>query len=158
MASTATTNEAVAEYLERVEELYANVREWMSDEPGVEFSEGKTRLNEEYTGPYAAKVLKVKLNGGKALSFVPKGAYFIGARGHLDVSGPLWRETLVWVDEDGPAIAFKETAEGQVEVLQGRPMYPGVPRGWAWVDNSHRRLVHLDRKVFFRKLLRALTE
>ncbi|MBM4032886.1 MAG: hypothetical protein FJ291_14015 [Planctomycetes bacterium] len=158
MASTATTNEFVAEYLEHLEELYANVREWMADQPGVEFSEGRTRLNEEYGGRYTAKVLKVKLNGGKGLTFVPKGAYFIGARGHVDVSGRVWCETLVWVDKDGPAIGYKETAEGHAEVLQGRPMYPGVPRGWAWVDDWHGCLVHLNRKTFLHKLLKALTE
>jgi len=159
MASATTISEPVTEYLERVRELYADIREWMSEEPGVTFSEDeKTRLNEEYTGPYKAPILKVARKQRPFLTFVPKGAYVVGAMGRVEALGPLGSETLVWVEEGGPAIAFRQSAGGDVEVLHGRPLFPGVSQGWAWVDNSRRRLVHLDRKVFLSKVVRALSE
>ena len=158
MASTATRNGTIREYLKRVEELYGSVRDWMSDRPGIKFLRGETRLNEQYSGPYKARVLKVAQAGGPAFTFVPKGAYSIGDRGQVDVEGPLGSESLVWVEEGAPGIAFRELADGRIESLRGRPMFPGVPEGWAWVDSARRRLVHLDRDVFLKDVIGSLSE
>ena len=82
----------VAEYLARIEQLYADVQAWVSAfEPQDRFSRTEIELLEQHTGP--------------------------------------------------------------VE----RPLYPGVPDGWAWADEARNRLVHLEPVVFRNAVLETMS-
>jgi len=159
MTTTMTPTDAIAEYLARVEQLYANVREWLAAQDArAAFQDGEVALNEELVGRYKAARLKVTCSDGLRLTFVPKGLCVVGARGRVDVMGPLGREILVWVERGGPALGFRESDGGSVEMVSGRPMYPGLPEGWAWEDIAGTRLRHLDRDVFLNHVVRSLSE
>lgn len=159
MTTTMTPTDAIAEYLTRVQQLYGDVREWLSAEDArATFRDGEVALNEELVGRYNAQRLEATCSTGLKLTFVPRGLCVVGARGRVDVTGPLGREILVWVEEGGPALGFREGDEGAIEMVSGRAMYPGLPEGWAWEDIAGGRLRHVDRDVFLDQVVRSLSE
>src|SRR5688500_17050818 len=98
MATQAVALANVDTYLQRVEHLYADVRNWMTAlEPNAQFSEIQIDLIEQATGPYEAKSLEITRPGRPALRLVPHGRYMVGAEGRVDVRSHLGREILVWV-------------------------------------------------------------
>jgi hypothetical protein len=147
--TVATAN--VQSYLQRVDQLYSDVRNWMTAlEPNAQFSETQIELVEEATGRYQAKSLEIARPGRPALRLIPRGRYMVGAEGSVDVRSRLGREILVWVRAGGPAVGFRFSAgSGDApEELSGRPMFPGIAEGWAWSDEDRGELQHLDQDVF----------
>lgn len=150
----ATAN--VQTYLQRVDQLYADIRNWISAlEPTAHFSETEIELDEEATGPYKAKSLDIARPGCPSLRFIPQGRYMVGAEGGVDMRSRLGREVLVWVRAGGPAVGFRFSKDaGQApEELIGRPMFPGIAEGWAWSDEDRGDLLHLDLAVFRDRIL-----
>ncbi|HSZ59876.1 MAG TPA: hypothetical protein VK797_29815 [Tepidisphaeraceae bacterium] len=157
MTAVAIAN--VQAYLQRVDQLYADVRNWMTTlEPTSQFSETEIELTEEATGPYKAKTLDIARPGRPALRLVPRGRYMVGAEGRVDVRSRLGRETLVWVRTGGPAVGFRVSRNGgeALEELSGRPMFPGIAQGWAWGDEDRGQLLHLDLDVFRDRILNSI--
>ena len=151
MAAQTLAIENVETYLQRIEQLYADVRSWMTAlESNAQFSETQIELVEEATGAYKAKSLEITRPGRSALRLIPRGRYMVGAEGRVDVRSRLGREILVWVRAGGPAVGFRSSpGDGEApEELIGRPMFPGVAEGWAWSDEVRGELKHLDRDVF----------
>ena len=141
----------VTTYLQRIERLYSDVRNWMAAlEPSAQFSETPIELVEEATGPYQAKSLEIARPSRPALRLIPQGRYVIGAEGRVDVRGRLGREILMWVRAGGPAVGFRSSpGNGKIlEELIGPPMFPGIAEGWAWSDEDRGELKHLDKDVF----------
>ena len=159
MAAQAVAKANVDAYLRRVDQLYADVRNWMTAlEPNVKFFETDTELNEEATGPYDAKCLEIARPGRQALRLIPRGRYMIGAEGLVDVRSRLGQEILVWIRAGGPALGFKfspGTGEAPDE-LSGRSMFPGIAEGWAWSNEDRGELLHLDLSVFRDRILSSL--
>ena len=159
MAATMTQTDVVSEFQERLRELYENVKEWIrEEEPKAKFTESSVELNEQFTGRYKAKSLTVIRPGQDALTFTPKAATVIGARGWVEVRSGWGYEDLFWVYPGGALIGFEESADGGVLVSPGHRLYPGVPEGWAWDDGEKMRLRHLTRDVFLKHVLRRLSE
>ena len=159
MAAQAIAITNVQTYLQRVRQLYDDVRGWMTAlEPNSQFSETEIELDEEATGPYKAKRLEIARTGRPALRFGPRGRYMVGAEGRVDVQSDLGRETLVWVGAGGPAVGFRfSPGSGEApEELTGPPMFPGIAEGWAWSDEDHAQLVHLDFAVFRDRILNSI--
>ena len=158
MVSQDKTAEDVRRYASRLRELYDQVKQWIAEsEPDARFSESAVQQNEEISGPYTVASLEVGRKAGPALRFVPRGMYMIGAQGRVDVKSRLGSETLVWVAAGGPAIHFRITVGGVTEPeVAGRPLFPDVEEGWAWVDPGRRRLLHLDGEVFRTQILESI--
>lgn len=155
MAAGTIATENVRNYLQRVDRLYADVRDWMTAlEPDAQFSETTVELDEMATGPYEAKCLEIARSGKPALRLVPRGRYMLGAEGMVEAYGLLGREILVWVRAGAPALGFRfSSANGEgPEEVYGDPMFPGVAEGWAWNDEEGGELLHLDPTVFGRIL------
>jgi hypothetical protein len=151
MAAQAVAIANVDIYLQRVSELYADVRGWMAAlEPDAQFSETSIDLDEQATGPYKAETLEISRNGKPGIRLIPQGRYIINAEGYVEVESILGREMLVWIRAGGPGLGFRFLpGEGSApEELYGEERYPGVKEGWAWVDVGHRTLKHLDCDVF----------
>jgi hypothetical protein len=150
MAAHAIAIANVQNYLHRVEELYADVRRWITTlEPNAQFSEAEIEVVEEATGPYKAKSLEIARPGRPALRLIPRGRYMVGAEGSVDVRSRLGREILVWVRSGGPAVGFRSSPGSEApEELSGDPMFPGIAEGWAWSDEDLAELQHLDQDVF----------
>ncbi|HQU41791.1 MAG TPA: hypothetical protein PK867_03220, partial [Pirellulales bacterium] len=108
MAVQAIAMANVQTYLNRIDQLYADVRNWMAAlEPSARFSESEIELAEQATGAYRAKRLEITRPGRHSLSLTPRGRYMVGAEGRVDVHGWLGREILVWVRADAPALGFR---------------------------------------------------
>jgi hypothetical protein len=151
MTALAVAIANVDTYLQRVDQLYGDLRKWMAVlEPNAQFSETVIQLAEEATGSYEAKSLEIARPGRPALRFIPHGRYMVGAEGSVDVRSRLGREILVWVRAGGPAVGFRfSPGSGEApEELSGRPMFPGIAEGWAWSDEDRGELKHLDLEVF----------
>ena len=159
MPTQAIATANVRTYLQRIDQLYGDVRDWMSAlEPNAKFSETQVDLDEEATGPYETKSLEIARPGRPAIRLVPRGRYMIGAEGRVDVLSRLGRETLVWVRAGGPAVGFRfAPGNGRVpEELSGPPMFPGLAEGWAWSDEDRGELLHLDMGVFRDRILSSI--
>jgi hypothetical protein len=151
MAAQTVAIANVQTYLQRVGQLYADVRNWMTAlEPSAQFSETHFELVEEATGAYKARSLEIARPGRPPLRLIPRGRYVVGAEGRVDVRSRLGHEILLWVRVGGPAVGFRSpTGLGKApEELIGRPMFPGVAEGWAWSDEDRGELKHLDLSVF----------
>ncbi|HVA45059.1 MAG TPA: hypothetical protein VNH11_01625 [Pirellulales bacterium] len=159
MAVQAIAMANVQTYLNRIDQLYADVRNWMAAlEPSARFSESEIELAEQATGAYKAKRLEITRPARHSLSLIPRGRYMVGAEGRVDVHGWLGREILVWVRADAPALGFRfmEGNGGAPEELYGPPMFPGVAEGWAWDDEAGGELLHLDLTVFRDRILNSI--
>ncbi len=159
MAAQAVAIANVQTYLQRVDQLYVDVRDWMKGlEPDAQFTETVIDIAEEATGAYKAKSLDIARKGKPALRLIPRGRYMVGAEGRVDVRSRLGREILVWVRSGGPALGFRTSADGgdAPEELSGRAMFPGIAQGWAWADEDHRALQHLDLAVFRDRILSSI--
>lgn len=159
MATQTIAQANVQTYLQRVDQLYADVRNWMTAlEANVQFSETELEIAEQATGAYKAKTLEIARPGRLALRLIPQGRYMLGAEGRVDVRSALGSEILVWVRAGGPALGFRFTpGSGEApEELYGRPMFPGVAEGWAWSDDERLGLLHLDATVFRDHILKSI--
>ena len=159
MAAQAVAVANVDAYLRRVDQLFADVRNWMTAlEPDAQFTETRIDLVEEATGPYKAKSLDIARPGRPALRLVPRGRYMIGAEGRVDVRSRLGSEILVWVRAGGPAVGFRASPRvGEPpEELSGRAMFPGIAEGWAWSDEDRGELRHLDQAIFRDHILNSI--
>lgn len=159
MAAQAIAMANVHTYLQRVDQLYVDVRNWMAAlAPNAQFSETEIELAEEATGAYKAKTLEIARPGWPALSLIPRGRYMVGAEGRVDVRSWLGHEILVWVRTGGPALGFRFLpGSGEApEELYGQPMFPGIAEGWAWDDEDRGALLHLDLAVFRDRILKSI--
>ncbi len=159
MATQAVANVNVHTYLQRVDQLYTEVRNWITAlEPNAQFFETEIELVEEATGPYKAKNLEITRPGRPALRLIPRGRYMVGAEGRVDVRSRLGHEILVWVRANGPAVGFRFSrgTDKVPEELSGRPMFPGIAEGWAWSDEDRGDLLHLDLAVFRDRILSSI--
>src|ERR1700678_4059876 len=112
MLTAARIVEEVDGYRGRVNELYDDVRRWVSARrPDAIFSQSDVELNEEAIGPYKIHSLEVSLPGLAAVRFVPRGRYMIGTRGRVDAQSRFGHEVLAWVDVGGPDPKSPENLE-----------------------------------------------
>jgi hypothetical protein len=159
MAASTIAIANVQSYLQRVHQLYADVRSWMAMlEPNAQFSEGEIEIAEEATGAYKATTLEIARPGRSTLRLIPRGRYMLGAEGMVDIRSPLGNEEFVWVRAGGPALGFRYSPGNgaELEELLGDPMFPGVAEGWAWVNDDCRELLHLDLAVFRDRILKSV--
>lgn len=161
MPNTIDVQEEIARYERRLEELYDSVIAWVREEvPDAEVSDTTpVELNEQATGPYKVKSLEIAMPGRVPIRLVPRGIFVLGARGRVDVRSRLGREILYWVDYGGVSDSTSSAVSSDSTLDRiTRPVYPDVEEGWAWGDESRRRLVHLDENVFRNNVLNSLSE
>lgn len=158
MVSQSDPSQDLRCYAARLSSLYEQIESWVIElEPDASFSRTAVELIEAASGPYQVDSLDVGRRAGPALRFVPRGMYLIGSEGRVEARSRLGSETLVWVAAGGPGIAFRITSGGKtLEKMTGRPLFPDVPEGWAWVDPARRGLIHLDREVFRDRVWRSI--
>jgi hypothetical protein len=81
----------VDDWLNRIEHLYSNVREWLDDIKDLRFEQARTvTISEEMMQEFAVtdrdlSVLDVLRDDQVVASFVPRGLWLIGAWGRIDV-------------------------------------------------------------------------
>jgi len=98
-------------YLQRVNQLYANIRNWLQDEPLI-LEETKTDVIEAL-GHYQAPKLSIKTQEGEQLAeFKPTGASVLLAEGAMDVDGDIGLEYVLYILESDPQTYYKIEADG----------------------------------------------
>ncbi len=143
-------------YLSRVDEFYAKVRKRIVElDPSAEFSKEVVTLNEELVAPYQARILIINRPTYKPVRLIPRRAWFIGAKGCVDMKSDLGIETLVYVSEGGPAIRIDMFAENG-KILKKSEIHPienDVAKGWVFVQNRQiGMLPSLDADLLYRLL------
>jgi hypothetical protein len=96
----------VEDWLRRVEALYENVREWLANKDDLRFDQTRTiTMSEEMMQKFAVTerevaVLDVLRGEQVVASFVPRGLWFIGAWGRIDIITKDQTLILVAIRED----------------------------------------------------------
>lgn len=159
MPNVAGTQEEIDQYLSRLRDLYASVKEWVrADEPQATFAETSVDLAEEFTGPYKAGSLEIARPGGIAVRLIPRGIFMVGAHGRVDARSRLGREILVWVETDSSHIHVRVGQGDRTLEQVTRPLYAEVEEGWAWADEQGCSLLHLTGEVFQGRVMGSLSE
>lgn len=145
-------------YRRRVAALYELVSKAVIEaEPSASVRRGPVvHLDEQLTGPYSVETLEVAIPGMPEIRLIPRGIYFIGARGSVDARSTLGRQHLVWVEsEDDVPDTSAYNGDADIEIAT-RPVFPNVPEGWAWADERGVRLMPLTDRVFLDHVLPEL--
>lgn len=91
-----------AAWLTNIAALYATIRGWIADTPGVIIDDSQTlTLNEEPVGYYEVSKLLLSV-GGNRIEFRPAGMRIIGSQGRVDVMGPRGKTMLVLLSKGVP--------------------------------------------------------
>ncbi len=140
------TKHRVDEYLQRLHDLYTQVRGWLADQP-VRLSEKNVEVSEMLPGQYQAPSLEVASQTGAPIAVLqPIGSWIIGALGRVDLNGTNDTAVLLYLPAGGGqwqiSIAGEETKTA--------PFFRGVDRlGWYWIENVRLgRARSIDSELF----------
>jgi hypothetical protein len=106
----------IREYLERLQNLYDNIRLW-SQKQGIEATEEETSLVEKNLGTYTAPALKITHSSSFIAYMKPIGTNIIGASGRVDIIGELDKDSKILVNQHPKEFSKKlhGFVEGQIE-------------------------------------------
>lgn len=148
----------LADWLRHLDALYAQIAEFLksyADAGTARLELRDIELNEEFSGPYLAKQLFLRI-GSSTVTFRPIGTMLIGSKGRVDVQGPRGNARLVLINK-------KITSARQlitVRVVEpGRPPLPEVKSDgleWAWkivTPAPEMKFIDLNEEAFFDMVL-----
>jgi hypothetical protein len=115
-------------YVERIEQLYTDIRAWLAKENLVVIDTCIEILEQMAT--YQVTGLSVQTQAGKVLAEIkPAAASVIVAEGRIDVVGWLGTEYLLYMLKHRPEL--------------GKPLYKGLNQdAWYWIEDSYRNRAH----------------
>jgi hypothetical protein len=120
--------QVVQQYLSELEQLYQQIRSWLSQaRPAYQVEEAPTTVEEALTGKYSAKKLLIRLKR-KEVEVLPRGAWWITTQGRVDLVG-----------ED----------DYEHQLILSRP-----EGGWLWVEERPRVALHPLTAELFIKLVK----
>jgi hypothetical protein len=120
--------EVVQQYLREVEQLYQQMRTWLSQaRPAYTVEEAPTTVEEVLSGNYTAKKLLIRFRK-KKVEVLPRGVWWVTTEGRVDL-----------VDEDD----FED------QFILSRP-----EGGWLWVQERPKVDLHLLTGELFIKLVK----
>lgn len=144
-----TDNVANQEYVARIRDLYASVRQWVTPlSPKIE--EHSRTLREQDFPDYSAPEMLLELGGGeKNVRLRPIGHNLLGAHGRVDMIGPIDTVKLTFFRGEGPTITSR-FQHGQRMEEHTVKMISGIEGdGWYWVDiRTNDKAQRLDEKLF----------
>jgi hypothetical protein len=131
-------------YLQRVNQLYENIKIWLKDEKLVIVP--KTFEIVEVLGRYQSTSLSIKSPTGDTLAdIIPQGASVILAEGLIDIDGWLGQEYLAYMVNGGP-YSFRRSAKDKNKHIK-HFFYPSIEAdGWYWVEEKLNSEVHFLNK------------
>ena len=149
-----TDNVANEEYVARIKELYASVRQWVMP-LSLKVEERNRTIQEQGFPSYTAPELSIATgSSGKNVCLVPVGHNLLGAHGRVDLIGPVDTAKLTFFRGKGPTITHK-IHHGEPLEERTVKMISGIEGdGWYWVDiRTNIKAQRLDEQ-----LLRSLLE
>lgn len=143
------TDDRIREYLERLRNLYDDIRIW-SQEQGLNITPEDESLVEGSMGVYLAPALIITSSGRVIARVKPIGANVIGASGRVDIVGGLDKDSLVYLQAGGPGLRMKASIGGEIIEQSSKPFFKGVTSdGWYWIEEKRLGRVRLlDRQLF----------
>ena len=147
---TTPVEESVEEYLQRLEDLYSQIQEWLR-EAGLAWKKKSVAMHEERSGQYQASGLLLHSGGAPLAEFIPIGADILGAEGRVDLHGPLDNCPIVYLLVGGPRLHTSlSTGSGERLEEHTHPLFTGINHeGWYALDDREPKAVRpLDHKVF----------
>jgi len=141
-------------YLQRVNQLYDDIKIWLKDEQLVVVSKEFEIV--ELLGHYQSSLLIIKTPKGKNLAeFRPDGASVILAEGLININGWLGPEYLAYMVNGGP-YSFRHSAQNQNEYIK-HFFYPTIDAdGWYWIEEKLNSEVHfLNKESLFELISRV---
>ncbi len=127
-------------YLNRVNQLFGNIKNWLKDEARVEQQE--IEITEKFTGTYTVPSLSISTQTGQALAEIkPRGAYVILAEGLVDVEGGFGREHLTYMVDGGPD-SHKANPQNPVQIFTEQMFKDIDDDGWYWIEETTDEKVH----------------
>lgn len=124
-------------FLERVEQLYSRIRDWLSGESisCVLESVSITESGKAYEAP----VLKLNERENRfAAKLIPVGWRVVGAEGRIDLMGNLDRTVFAYLKTGGPIFTTKEKLDdSQSNWTKPRMLFKNIEEeGWYWIEDQ----------------------
>jgi len=143
-------------YLQRVNQLYTNVKGWLKDEKLILVFADLEII--DALGSYESSSLTVKSPTGKKLAeFQPKGTSVVLAEGLINVEGWLGIEYLAYMIDGGPCLT-KMASDAEDKWIK-EPYYSAIiVDGWYWIDGTHKDSAHRIDKELLLKLIFHVSE
>ncbi len=137
-------------YLQRVEQLYTNIQDWLKDEELILVPSDFEII--DAFGSYKGTLLTVKTPTGKKLAeFQPRGASVVLAEGLINVDGWLGSEYLAYMVDGGPCF-IRLTNDN--EEKKWTPYYSAIQvDGWYWIDGTQKDGAHIVDKTLLLELI-----
>ena len=144
---------AIAEYIQAVQALNAQVQRWLSDLDELHCITRSFHIDET-TGSYEAPGLAILGPGDTPIAeMAPVGMNIVAAKGRVDLAGEEDRAPLLWLEPPSPVLT-SEIDAGGLGASNSRPLFEGVDsEGWYWIENRLARRAHLLDRDLFRDLL-----
>jgi len=148
------------EWLRRLEELFAQVSEYLReyvDAGQITVSYRNIELNEEYVGPYTARAMAIAI-GSKTIVLEPIGTFLVGSKGRVDVVGPVARGRLMLLDSEMKSLSqLLHVSVGiNAELPTLRPAKSPSDIRWVWrivPRPPGREVVEINKDTFLSLLL-----
>ncbi|EDN68623.1 hypothetical protein BGP_5891 [Beggiatoa sp. PS] len=140
-------------YLKRINQFFAQVKNWLSDD--FETIPTENYLVEDETGKYQTLSLSIVRKeipkpNNKIVDLFPKGTSVLMGEGFIEVHGVYGEESFIYMLKDGWVI---QDRFGQI-----RPMYKEVKTdGWYWLESYHRNKASLVDKEVLMDVLKTVT-
>jgi len=146
-----TSKEKQQLYLKKVNQFFAQVKSWLSDDFEIIFTENYQV--EDETGKYqtpSLSILKKEPSKPLVADLFPKGTSVLIGEGFIEVHGIYGEESFIYMLKDGWVI---QDRFGKI-----RPMYRGVKiDGWYWLESYHRNQATLIDKEVLMDVLKTVT-
>ncbi len=158
MTLTPAGDAALEVYLQRVDQLYAQIAHWVAAD-GYRAVRDILTVREARHGRYQAPLLRIQSLAGEELARCePYGASILGAWGRVDVLGWRSRRKLVYLTAGGPTLTMRLGLGGPAGVPEGRAMLRDVATdGWYWLAPPPTAPARLLDDALFRQLLRDVS-
>ena len=141
------------EYLARVADLYAKVKQWMGNiDPSAQLTEENITIQEDPVGKYSAQSMWIDCPSRKRIQLIPRGRWILGAEGRVDIKSDLGMETLVYVEGE-LFISIREISDRGTHIgrASSQPLFEDIAQGWVYLQNSSVGLMpSLDEDLFHR--------
>jgi len=140
-------------YLKRINQFFAQVKNWLSDD--FETISTGNYLVEDETGKYQIPALSIVKKekhkpNNKVVDLFPKGTSVLMGEGFIEVHGVYGEESFIYMIKDGWSI--------QDRLGKIRPMYKEVKTdGWYWLESYHRNKASLIDKEVLMDVLKTVT-
>jgi hypothetical protein len=145
--------EQIRRYIDRVNQFYHQISEWLHEYPNVVITKTLLEMNEEGLDDYWIDLLLITIDTGKyedEVEIRPGGTTVIMCEGTLEIDRG--REFFAYMLTGGPLLGI----DSKTGLL--KPAYEGIDAdGWYWIDRHDDTYAHRVNKALWLKLLSRLS-